>query len=156
MIDITRIGPAQVPDLIALLRAIAPEESPGDPAAADRAEAGVAASRARYDFTQSDSFWVFVAKIDDKPVGCAAVCRIPKTDARAGYLFVDELHVLRAHRRRGIATRLLEHVEGLARELGLAGVRLLVRPGNAGARALYRRAGYVEGHSIFCEKGFES
>ena len=33
-----------------------------------------------------------------------------------------------------------------------AGLRLLVRPQNEAARALYRKAGFSESETIFCEK----
>lgn len=127
-------------------------ELPDDSAAPDRAEAGVNASRARYDFTQSDSCWVLLARVDDAPAGYALVVRIPKSDARVGFLCVDELYVLTLYRRMGVASALLQHIETMARELGLAGVRLLVRLGNDAARQLYRRAGFSENETIFCEK----
>jgi len=43
-------------------------------------------------------------------------------------------------------------VDELARELGLHGVRLLVRPDNEPARSLYRHAGFEENGTIFCQK----
>jgi ribosomal protein S18 acetylase RimI-like enzyme len=151
-IQVVRLGPQQIPLLGALLRAIAVETTPQDPAAPDKAEAGLHQALERYDFSRSDCFWTLLATWNAEPAGYAAVCRIPKADARAGFLFIDELHVRQAYRRRGIARALLAHVEGLAQELGLAGVRLLARPENSAARRLYRSAGFAEGPSIFYEK----
>jgi ribosomal protein S18 acetylase RimI-like enzyme len=115
-------------------------------------EAAVAAFRACGGLLAQDSFYLLLAALDDQPVGAATAVILPKLDARRGFLFVDELTVLPAFRRQGVAGALLAHVEGLAAELGLAGVRLLARPGNAAARALYLAAGYTESPTVFLEK----
>jgi ribosomal protein S18 acetylase RimI-like enzyme len=59
-------------------------------------------------------------------------------------LFIYDIAVEPAHRRRGHAQAALEAVEAFARERGCAGVQLHVFGSNTGARELYRRAGYVE------------
>ncbi|MDH7490566.1 MAG: GNAT family N-acetyltransferase [Anaerolineae bacterium] len=121
--------------------------------AADAAESGRGAQAvAADDFLAGDGFWVLLARVDDEPAGVAHVCRIPKADARRGFLFVDELFVHPAHRRKGVATALLDRVAAMGRELGLAGVRLLVRPENAAARALYMKAGFQEYPTILCQR----
>jgi ribosomal protein S18 acetylase RimI-like enzyme len=117
------------------------------------AVAGLHATRARYDLLASDAFWLILAERDGQPAGLAAVARLPKADARVGYLFVDELMVLPAHRRQGVATALLQHVLGQAQALGLAGVRLLVRPDNEPARRLYQALGFDEQATLFCQGG---
>jgi ribosomal protein S18 acetylase RimI-like enzyme len=100
--------------------------------------------------------WVLAAELDGQPAGAAVAAVIPKLDARRGFLFVDELSVLPAFRRQGVARALLAQVEQLARSLGFAGVRLLVRPENAPARQLYARLGYQMSSSVFCEKRIEN
>ncbi|MBX3290636.1 MAG: ribosomal protein S18-alanine N-acetyltransferase [Acidobacteria bacterium] len=47
------------------------------------------------------------------------------------------------HRRRGLASRLLEHLEGRLAEKGLSIVALEVRVSNTTAQALYQMAGYA-------------
>jgi ribosomal protein S18 acetylase RimI-like enzyme len=143
-IAIERVTPERAAAFEAVLRAQGGEA----------AVAGFRASRAGYDLLASDAAWVLLARCAGQPAGAAVVARLPKTDARRGFLFVDELWVLPAYRRQGVATSLLAHVEALARALGLAGVRLLVRPENAAARAAYRRLGFAEHPSLFCEKRF--
>jgi ribosomal protein S18 acetylase RimI-like enzyme len=152
LIALSAVKSDNIADLVTLLRAIASDESPEAPLAADKAEADLAASRAAFDWTRSDSSWILLAYVDGEPAGYAVICRIPKADERAGFLFVDELHVLRAYRRRGVARALLARVDELARELGLHGVRLLVRPGNEPARSLYRKTGFEEYETVFCQK----
>lgn len=64
---------------------------------------------------------------------------------------VDELVVLPAFRRQGIARALLQRPQALAEEMGLAGIRLLVRPENGPARSLYRTLGFAEQSTNFAE-----
>jgi ribosomal protein S18 acetylase RimI-like enzyme len=146
------VGPDKIGELDALLQAIERAERPQDPQAPARAAAGLRQALAHYDFLRSDSFWLLLSRVGDDPAGYAAVCRTPKTDARAAFLFVDELHVLRSFHRRGVGRALLQRVHQLAQELELAGVRLLVRPQNEAARRLYKTLGFIENDTIFCEK----
>jgi len=154
MVDVKLAGPHDMDDLNQLFRAIGQAESHA-PYAADQAMAGLRRA-SKFDFLRSDSFWLALAQVNGEPAGYAAVCRIPKADARAGFLFVDEVYVLPAQRRQGVALALLERVSQLACELGLAGVRLLVRPQNEAARRLYQAAGFSEHETVFCEKRVSS
>ncbi len=148
---VARVGPQDVADLARLMRAIAVEERPGDPSAAGEGEAGLHRALAASDLLSGDGVWVLLARVNGQPVGYALACCIPKLDHRVGFLFVDELYVLRPHRRSGVATALMRHLQALAQELGLAGVRLLVRPENTPARRLYQQLGFVEHDTCFCE-----
>ena len=76
-----------------------------------------------------------------------------ETGAPVGYAVVlvvlDEAHLLnisvvRAAQRRGLGSRLLEHLFSVARSSGIRQFFLEVRPSNLAALALYRRAGFVE------------
>jgi ribosomal-protein-alanine N-acetyltransferase len=77
----------------------------------------------------------------------------PRPWQTLGYLIFwvvqDEMHILNlavapAHRRRGIARRLLAEGLAQARELGAELAWLEVRPSNAPARALYASLGFKE------------
>ena len=59
-------------------------------------------------------------------------------------VFIYDIAVDPAHRRKGYAQAALGEIEAFARERGCVGVQLHVFGGNTGARELYRRAGYVE------------
>ena len=61
----------------------------------------------------------------------------------AGMLYVDALATDPAHRRRGVATALLDDAERSARAAGLAGVALDTGIENRPARALYERYGFT-------------
>ena len=59
-------------------------------------------------------------------------------------LYVDALATAPEHRRRGVATALLEDAERLARGDGLKGVALDTGIENRAARALYERYGFTQ------------
>ena len=60
----------------------------------------------------------------------------------AGELQIQNLAILPALRRKGIAVRLLEHVIARSRTTGLTSLWLEVRISNAPAIALYKRFGF--------------
>jgi len=135
-------------DLLALWAQDRAEETN---ASAEEVRSGAASALRAYDFLASDAFWVVLAHVGGEPAGLAHACRIPKVDERTGFLYVDEVYVAPAHRRKGVGVALLRRVKQLSEELGLAGVRLLVRPENDAARALYRRAGFQEYPTMLCQ-----
>ena len=59
-----------------------------------------------------------------------------------GAAHITTIGVAPEHRRRGIAARMLEHVERLLKRKGLSTVVLEVRVGNTAAQDLYKRSGY--------------
>lgn len=80
-----------------------------------------------------------VARLDGRPGGCGGVKRL---DARTGE--VKRMYVDPGFRRQGLARRLLEALEGAAREIGYARVRLDTGWAQPEAHGLYRSAGYAE------------
>jgi GNAT superfamily N-acetyltransferase len=80
-------------------------------------------------------------RLDSGPL--AAVARGVLTD---GWLGVTAVTVTEEHRRRGLATAVMAALQGWAAERGAHSVYLQVTAGNAPARALYRRAGFIEHH----------
>lgn len=78
-----------------------------------------------------------VAKLDGRPIGCGGLKRID-----GAVVEVKRMYVAPAARSRGIARMLLAQLEGVARELGYARVRLDVGGRQPHAPALYASAGY--------------
>ena len=134
-----------IPEALPLLQAAELDSGPANPTPGAEQEEELRRALA------TDSFWLLLAKLEGQAAGCASLVRIPKLDRRRGFLFLDELYVAPEFRRRGVATHLLGAAQELARREACAGVRLLVRPTNAPARALYRSLHYVEHDAILCE-----
>ncbi len=91
---------------------------------------------------------VLVAEWDGAVAGFVCVWRRyrssePDEDPRERG-FVSDLVVAEAQRRRGIGRALLQAAEQRAREAGASVIRLDVKAGNAGARALYAAEGFTE------------
>jgi ribosomal protein S18 acetylase RimI-like enzyme len=74
-------------------------------------------------------------------VGFVSATRTIHPDKPEGEMFVNELSTAPGWRRRGIATALMRHLFGTARELGCAVAWLAVDPDNAAALAFYRSLG---------------
>lgn len=83
-----------------------------------------------------------------------ATCFIGYSTFRARPLLnIHDIAVLPAWRRRGVAGRLLDAIEQLARDLGCCRITLEVREDNPRAARLYRRSGFAAATcSLFMEK----
>ena len=67
-------------------------------------------------------------------------------------VFIYDIAVDPAHRRRGYARLALAEIDAYARDHGCLGVMLHVFGDNAGARELYRSAGYLETNVIMLKR----
>ncbi len=152
---IVRANEHHLDDLAGLLERIKAENHPDEPAKARAADAGLRGSLRHFPALPSDSAWALIAYVADELAGLAVLARVPKLDARRGFLYLDELHVLEPYRRHGIGTALLDESCALAKELGLCGVRLLTRTDNEPARRLYESAGFEGQESIFYLRHFD-
>lgn len=84
---------------------------------------------------------VLVAFDGAVPVGLVLAHELPRRHGDRSKLFVYEVDVAETHRRRGVATALLERLAGLARERGIRSGFVLTDRDNVAANALYRSAG---------------
>ena len=89
---------------------------------------------------------------DPAPAPPAAVARGALTD---GWLGVTAVTVAEEHRRRGLATAVMAALQRWAAAHGAQWVYLQVAEDNAPARALYRRAGFIEHHRYHYRLGPE-
>jgi ribosomal protein S18 acetylase RimI-like enzyme len=142
-------------DLLHLLHAIRREDTPEDPPLPDAAADGFNRSLSQFPIQRSDSAWALIAYLSDPPAGLAVLTRIPKLDARLGFLYLDELHVLAPFRRHGAGRALLRETVQRAQSFGLAGVRLLARPENEPAQELYRSPGFHGSETLLYERRFD-
>jgi GNAT superfamily N-acetyltransferase len=116
--------------------------SPRDPRVLEKYLNELAGSR----LLQDPGAEAFVATIDGEPLGVIAVN--PDADYFTGHprAYVNILVVAPRAEGRGLGRRLLEHVEGWARERGYHEVVLDVFSGNDAAMAFYERCGYRPDH----------
>jgi N-acetylglutamate synthase len=93
--------------------------------------------------TNADDAVFASVRLDRAPAPLAAVARGVLTD---GWLGVTAVTVAEEHRRRGLATAVMTALQRWAADRGAHSVYLQVLGSNAPARALYRRAGFIEHH----------
>ncbi|MHC4600592.1 MAG: GNAT family N-acetyltransferase [Planctomycetota bacterium] len=127
----------------------------------DRETGNVAAgsierSRDRYDFLASDGFWVLIGTVGGEFAGYATAVRIPKLDERIGVLYIAEVHVLQRHRRKGVASGMLQEALALASERGLWRIRLNADPKDEGVRRFYESQGFRDGGDGFYQRNVGS
>jgi ribosomal protein S18 acetylase RimI-like enzyme len=128
--------PADVPALMRLKRLLAEGE---DCLHVVRASA---ADWLRDGFGEHSGFSAFVAEQDGVVVGMATYSRRILTGWNGPVIYLQDLIVEPAHRRRGIARALIARVAAYAHELGSPLVELIVRADNP-AQTFYRQNGFV-------------
>jgi GNAT superfamily N-acetyltransferase len=90
---------------------------------------------------------IFVAEVDSEPAGYAYAELIHQSESPFRYAW-DEVHlhhisVRREHRRKGMATALLEAIRRSAHELGIKRVTLQAWSFNEEAQAFFRQQGFT-------------
>ncbi len=108
-----------------VVRDLATRDGPGDP------EAVLADPRTL----------LLVAFDGGRAIGFVLAHELPRRHGDRSHLFVYEVEVAETHRRRGVASALLERLADLARERGIRSGFVLTEPDNGPANALYRTAG---------------
>jgi GNAT superfamily N-acetyltransferase len=86
---------------------------------------------------------VILARIDDEPVGFALYFTTFSTFAGRPGIWLEDLFVLPAHRRRGIGKALLREVASIAQRRNCARLEWSVLDWNAPAITLYREMGAI-------------
>ena len=84
-----------------------------------------------------------VAFEDDAPIGFVLAYALPRRHGPNVTLFVYEIEVSAASRRRGLGTRLLRELEQVARQRGIDEGFVLTEEDNVAAMRLYESAGGV-------------
>lgn len=149
-VELVQVGQGEYPDLCALLEWRRTGSEQGDTSSYLGEETQTFLKD--YEVLNSDTFFIFAAKADDRFVGYITAIIIPKPDPRLGMLYVDELWVAEPYRQGGIATLLMNEALSIARSLKLWTVRLYVGMDNLAARSYYRKLGFEEkGDAVWCE-----
>jgi ribosomal protein S18 acetylase RimI-like enzyme len=133
--------------LVELLDGYARDPMGGATPLADEVKARLVPALAR-----CPSAFSLLAFCDGEPAGLVNGFETVATFAARPLLNIHDIVVSPQWRRRGIARRLLEAVEELARERGCCKLTLEVLEGNRGAQALYQEFGFG-GYSLQSEFG---
>ena len=105
------------------------------------------------------SLYVYAACVSSRFIGWISIVYIPKVGKTKGkgHMFIDELWVNPAFRRKGIAAALMQKADALSREKHQLGVRLYVRADNPEALSLYIKSGFSKlNQTVFMEKEADS
>ncbi|MBB0246633.1 GNAT family N-acetyltransferase [Streptomyces alkaliphilus] len=94
-------------------------------------------------FLNEPTHHLLIAALDGVPVGMVTGMELTHPD-KGTELFLYELAVDPAHRRRGVGRELVEALGRLAHERGCHGMWVAVDPDNLPARAAYAAAGIAE------------
>ena len=91
-----------------------------------------------------DKFIALVASVDGEMVGALAGYELVKFEAERSEIYIYDLAVREEHRRRGVATALIEALKPIAREKGAWMIYVQADPPDAPAVALYDKLGVRE------------
>ncbi len=91
-----------------------------------------------------DTFIAIVALRDDTVVGAMTAYVLPKFEQARSEIYIYDLAVAEAHRRRGVATAMIELLRGIAARRGAYVIFVQADPGDEPAIALYTGLGRRE------------
>ena len=91
-----------------------------------------------------DDVIVLVALADHRVVGGLIAYELAKLERERSEIYIYDLAVAEAHRRRGIATRLIEHLRDIARDRGSHVIYVQADYGDDPAIQLYTKLGVRE------------
>ncbi|HHZ07698.1 MAG TPA: GNAT family N-acetyltransferase, partial [Rhizobiales bacterium] len=83
--------------------------------------------------------WFLVARVGEEPVGCGALKRLDDATGE-----IKRVWTAGTERGLGVASRIMDRVEALARDAGFKRVRLDTNRTLVEAQAMYRSRGYRE------------
>jgi ribosomal protein S18 acetylase RimI-like enzyme len=131
---------------------------PGDEekvAAAEGLFDGPVKPDASHHFLNDPGHHLLIAYSDGEPAGFVSGVEMTHPD-KGTEMFLYELEVGEAHRRKGVGTALVEALKNLARERGNYGMWVLCDEDNEAANKTYRKAGGSDSAPILFDWHFES
>lgn len=91
-----------------------------------------------------DTFFALVAVEDGRVIGALAAYELTKFEQPRSEMYIYDLGVAEAFRRRGVATALIGELKSIARQRGAWVIFVQADRGDEPAIALYRKLGSVE------------
>lgn len=95
------------------------------------------------EFLRNPANYLLVAQAGETPAGYLLAYRLQRPDRETAQMFIYEVDVAEAWRRRGLASALLAEITRLARAESMVEAFVLTSRGNEAARGLYARTGGV-------------
>jgi aminoglycoside 3-N-acetyltransferase I len=92
----------------------------------------------------SDNFVAIAAVADDEVVGGLTAYVLPKFEQARSELYIYDLAVSEAHRKRGLATAMIAKLKAIATSRGIYVIFVQADPGDEAAIALYTKLGVRE------------
>lgn len=148
-----RVTHEDLPRFRQFMRKDAVQSCPDDPEAPDNFVKGLERALSAFDFLSSDAHWLLAGELNGEFVGYLTAVRVPMLWGRVARVYVDGMSVLKAHRRKGVASALFAELERIAGEVGASEILLNVNTSDEGARRFYRALGMRETPSILCRRG---
>lgn len=93
---------------------------------------------------EDDKFIALTADVDGELAGALAAYELVKFEADRSEIYIYDLAVLESHRRRGVATALIEALQPIAKAKGAWVIYVQADPPDAPAVALYDKLGVRE------------
>ncbi|HKO05287.1 MAG TPA: GNAT family N-acetyltransferase [Candidatus Acidoferrales bacterium] len=93
------------------------------------------------DFLADPRHFVIVAETGGEPVGFLLAYRLERMDRPSAKMFIYEIEVAEAHRRKGMGTSLIGAIREIVRREGLMNAFVLTNHSNEGAVAFYKSTG---------------
>lgn len=147
-------NPRHARDIVLLLNHYASDPSGGGEVLSEFTQANLVSELARLPHAFS-----VLAYADGQPVGLANCFTMFSTFKCKPLVNIHDIVVLEACRGQGVGSRLLERIEGVARERGACKLTLEVLDKNDSAKAAYAKAGFsayeldpAYGQAVFLEK----
>ena len=88
-----------------------------------------------------DKFIALVATIGNEMIGALAAYELVKFEAERSEIYIYDLAVVETHRRKGVATALIEALKPIARECGAWVIMIQADPPDEAPVALYDKLG---------------
>ncbi len=138
-VDILRLGPGHIAELHDLLTLFADAFAEPEAYTAKRPDDAYL-----QELLAVNSSIVLTASLDDAVVGGLIAYELPKFEQKRSEIYIYDLAVATAARRRGIATALIEHLQEIAAERGAWVIFVQADHGDDPAISLYTKLGVRE------------
>ena len=138
-VEIRHLAPSDLPLVDALLRTFGEAFNDADAYTANRPAAGYLKR-----LLAGDSFIARAALKDDRVVGGLAAYELKKFEQERSEIYIYDLAVAAAHRRKGVATALIRDLKRIAAARGAYVIFVQADPGDGPAIALYSKLGSRE------------